>query len=128
MDFRGAGEPLIFFGPLRGAANSSHEGPNQTFALGGEFRGGPQACGSVWYATLSPWRPGTSGPWAAGKLWPLGGREALAPGHLPDLPGRWSSAGSPWPLVIWRICLAVGSSHGFAGPWEQILMGVLELP
>ena len=57
MDFGGAGDPLIFFGPLRGAANSSHEGPNQTFALGGEFRGGPQACGSVWYATPSavPW-------------------------------------------------------------------------
>ena len=58
MDFRGAGDPLFFFGPLRGAANSSHEGLNQTFALGGEFRGGPQACGSVWYATLSPWRQG----------------------------------------------------------------------
>ena len=81
MDFRGAGDPLIFFGPLRGAANSSHEGLNQTFALGGEFRGGPQACGSVWYATLSPWRPGTSGPWAAGNLWPLGGREPPAPGQ-----------------------------------------------
>ena len=92
VDFRGAGDPLFFFGPLRGAANSSHEGLNQTFALGGESRGGPQACGSVWYATLPPWRPGTSGPWAAGNHWPLGGREALAPGHLPD-PPRWSSHG-----------------------------------
>ena len=43
---------------------------------------------------LAPGRPASSGPWAAGKLWPLGGREPLAPGHLAD-PPRWSSHGSP---------------------------------
>ena len=75
--------------------------------------------------------PGPGGPRAAGKLWPLGGRQALAPlGHLPDVrsglaplghltdvpdggsagrwssagsPGRWSSGGSSPPLVISRI-------------------------
>ena len=78
---------MFFFGPLRGAANSSHEGLNQTFALGGESRGGPQACGSVWYATLSPWRQGMAesrfsvgnraNSWpgfvAVGPNWPAGG-------------------------------------------------------
>ena len=89
MDFRGAGDPLIFFGPLRGAANSSHEVLNQTFALGGEFRGGPQACGSVWYATLSPWRPGTSGPGRQGRSGRAAGnpRPPVAiPGELEGIP------------------------------------------
>ena len=39
-------------------------------------------------------------PWAAGKLWPLGGRQALAPGR-PGTSGPWRQGTSP--LVIWRI-------------------------
>ena len=51
-------------------------------------------------------------PLAADKLWPLGGREPLAPGRqgilwplviCRTLPPRWSSAGHSPPLVISRI-------------------------
>ena len=100
MDFRGAKDPLIFFGPLRGAANPS----NSARGGGGvdpkilENRKGvlepplgiPSESPTVLPALNR--RQGIAGPWAAGNRWPLGGREALAP-------GRQGSSG----LVISRI-------------------------
>ena len=78
--------------PMRASIKLLHLGEN----LGGVPRPvvpyGTLPCPPGGRVPLAPGRQGTSGPWAAGKLWPLGGRGPLAPGHLPD-PPRWSSHG-----------------------------------
>ena len=95
--------------------------------LGGNFGGVPRPvvpygtlrCPPGGRQALAPGRPASSGPWAAGKLWPLGGREALAP------PPRWSSHGCALggPLVISRICPGGPLGHltdlPWGGPWSS---------
>ena len=97
--------------PMRASIKLLHLGEN----LGGVPRPvvpyGTLPCPPGGRVPLAPGRPGSSGPWAAGKLWPL-----PPAGHLTDVP--W---GAPW------------SSHGFAlggplghltdlpwgGPWSS---------
>ena len=133
MDFGGAGAPLIFFGPLRGAvgepgAHQAHTrrtpgahqeiSPKQGFGEEIPYRGGTIAR-VPWAAAgaraVDPGRPGTSGPWRQGSSgpWRPGTSGPWAAGNPPP---RWSSHGSSPPAghltdMPWG---APWSSHGFA--------------
>ena len=125
MDFGGAGDPLIFFGPLRGAvgepgahhahttrtpgahqAHTRRTAQNRGSARRSPTEGAPlRVCRGLQLAPV-PWTLGGRGPLAPG------GREALAPGgRVPLAPGR---QGIPPPLVISRILPPRWSSHGYA--------------
>ena len=130
MDFRGAGDPLIFFGPLRGApgnqactrrtpgahqADTRKSAQNRGSARRSPTEGAPlRVCRGLQLALVpwGPWRQSRSGPWRPLVIWricrPLVICRILPPaGHLTDFPsgplGHLPDLpwGGPW------------SSHGF---------------
>ena len=95
------GTPCFFSGRCAGQQICPMRAPIKLLHLGENLGGVPRPvvpygtlpCPPGGRVPLAPGRPGSSGPWAAGKLWPLViWRICLAAGHLPD-PPRWSSHG-----------------------------------